>query len=157
MLGRVYVVDLAPTAITVAADLVELTPADDKPIAILGFELLQTTDVGDAAEEIIGVEWIRGHTTSGSGGATPTPRPVNPSDAAAGFTAETLNTTAASVGTTNILQHHGWNIRIPTQIVYTPEQYPMASQANTTLLLRMMAAPADSITISGQIVVMELG
>lgn len=157
MLGRVYIVDLAPTAVTVAADLVELTPADDKPIAILGFELLQTTDLGDAAEEIIGVEWVRGHTVSGSGGTTPTPRPVNPSDAAAGFAAEGLNTTAANTGTTVILQHHGWNIRIPTPVVYTPEQLPQASQANTTLILRMLAAPADSITISGQIVVLEMG
>ena len=157
MQGRVYVVDIAATAITVAADIIEITPADDKPIEVLGFELLQTTDLGDAQEEVIGVEWIRGHTVSGSGGAAPTPRPVNPSDAAAGFTAETLNTTAANTGTTVILQHHGWNIRIPTQVIYTPEACPQASQGNTTLILRMLAAPADSITMSGYVLVRELG
>lgn len=157
MPGRVYIVDLVQTAVTVAADLVELTPADDKPIEVLGFELYQITDLGDAAEEIIGVEWIRGHTTSGSGGSTPTPRPLNPNDAAAGFTAETFNTTAASVGTTNILQNHGWNIRIPTPVTYTPEATPQAGQGNTTLILRMLNAPADSITIGGHIVVREVG
>lgn len=157
MLGRVYTIDLAETAITVAADLIELTPADDKPIAVLGFELYQVTDLGDAAEEIIGVEWVRGNATSGSGGATPTPRPVNPSAAAAGFTAETMNTTQASTGTPVILQHHGWNIRIPTPVTYTPEEYPQASQGNTLLCLRMMGAPADSITIGGYVKVMEMG
>lgn len=157
MAGRVYTVDLAQVAITVAADLFEITPADDKPVTILGFELYQITDLGDAAEEIIGVEWIRGHTVSGSGGATPTPRPLNPSDAAAGFTAEAGNTTAANTGTTVILQNHGWNVRIPTQVVYTPETCPKASQANTTLILRMLNAPADSLTIGGHVIVMEEG
>lgn len=156
MLGRIYTVDLAETAITVAADLCELTAADDKPIAVIGFELYQTTDLGDAQEEVIGVAWIRGNTTSGSGGAAPTPRPVNLSSAAAGFTAETMNTTQASSGTAVTLQHHGWNIRIPTPWTYTPEEYPMTSQA-TLLCLRMLAAPADSITIGGYVKVLELG
>ena len=103
------------------------------------------------------MEWIRGHTVSGSGGSTPTPRPVNPSDAAAGFTAETFNTTPANTGTTNILQNHGWNVRIPTPVVYTPEEYPKASQANTTLILRFLNAPGDSLTIGGHVKVRELG
>lgn len=157
MNGRIYFVDIAPAAITVAADIVELIPADDKPIVILGFEIFQTTDLGDAQEEIIGLQWVRGHTTSGSGGSTPTPRPANPSAAAAGFTAETLNTTQATVGTTVNLQRHGWNIRIPTPVIYTPELQPEVSQANTSLVLRMAAAPTDSITISGYVAVMELG
>ena len=156
-MGRMYAVDIAPAAITVAADVIEITPADDKPIKVHGFEIFQTTDLGDAQEEIIGLFWIRGHTVSGSGGSTPTPRPLNPNDAAAGFTAETLNTTPANTGTTVQLQRHGWNVRIPTPVVYTPEGRPEASQANTTLILRMAAAPADSITMSGYVLIEELG
>jgi hypothetical protein len=156
-MGRIYYVDIAPTAITVAADLVELTPADDKPIVVHGFETFQTTDLGDAQEEIIGLLWVRGHTTSGSGGLTPTPRPANPSDAAAGFTVETVNTTQASAGTAVNLPRHGWNVRVACEKVYTPETRPQASQANTTLVLRMAAAPADSLTISGYVIVEELG
>lgn len=156
-MSRVYVVDLAPTAVTVAVDLIEITPADDKPVKILSWHVLQTTELGDAAEEIIGILCVRGHTVSGSGGLTPTPRPVNPSDAAAGFTTETLNTTAANTGTTNNLQRTGWNVRIPSNDVLVPEALPQASQANTTLVLRLAAAPADSVTISGCLVVEELG
>lgn len=157
-MGRVYVVDIAAAAVTVAADVVELSPADDKPVVVHAIDILQTTDLGDVAEEIIGLVWVRGHSTGGSGGTTGiTPRPLNPSDAAAGFAAESLNTTAASAGTGVNLQRHGWNIRAPLTIFYPPEDRPQASQANTTLVLRMAAAPADSITISGSITVEELG
>jgi hypothetical protein len=34
---------------------------------------------------------------------------------------------------------------------------PQASQGNTLLVLRMAAAPADSLTISGYVIVEELG
>lgn len=157
MLGRVYDIDLTPTAVTVAADLVEITIADDKQIVILDTDILQTTDLGDAAEEIIGLVWVRGHTTSGSGGSAPTPRPVNPSDAAAGFTVEVFNTTQASAGTGVNVGRHGWNIRVSFMKTYIPEVQPQASQGQTLLVLRMAAAPADSITISGSIKVMEMG
>lgn len=156
-MGRKYYVDLPPTAITVAADLFELTPADDKPIRVLSLNLHQTSDFGDAQDEIISVVWVRGHTVSGSGGSAPTPRPVNPSDAAAGFTAEAANTTAANTGTTVNLARHGFNVRGGLERPYTPDEAPEASQANTTLILRMAAAPADSLTIGGCILVEEMG
>ncbi len=154
---RDYWVDVAPAAVTVAADIVELTPADDKPIEVMSWYVLQTTDLGDAAEEIIGLLWVRGHTTSGSGGSAPTPRPTNPVDTAAGFTAETLNTTAASAGTGVNLPRTGWNVRMPEAGIMLPFSGPQASQGNTTMVHRMAAAPADSITVSGSYLVREYG
>jgi hypothetical protein len=156
MAGRCYWVDLTPTAVTVAADLIEITAADDKPIRVLAVNLGQTTELGDAAEEVLSLTWVRGNTTSGSGGSAPTPRPCNPSDAAAGFTVETFNTTAASAGTPVNLNRHGWNVRGGFERPYTPEEAPITSQANL-LVLRMAGAPADSITISGSILVEEMG
>lgn len=155
-MGRKYWVDLTPTAITVAADLFELTPADDKPIKVLAVNLHQTTDFGDAQAEIISVVWVRGNTTSGSGGSAPTPRPCVASDAAAGFTAEVANTTAASSGTAVNLPRHGFNVQGGLERPYAPEECPEASQG-VLLVLRMAAAPADSLTIGGSILVEELG
>lgn len=156
-MSRRYWVDLPPTAITVAADLFELTPADDKPIRVLSLNLHQTSDVGDAQEEVIGLYWVRGHTTSGSGGSTSTPRPCDPDDSAAGFTAEIANTTAASAGTGVNLPRHGWNIRVPFERPYTPEeQFKVTQAAGATLVLRMAAAPADSLTIGGSVLVEEI-
>lgn len=156
-MGRLYTVHLAPAAATVALDLVELTPADDKPILIHGFRLYQTSDLGDAAEEIIGIAWVRGNATSGSGGNTSVAlSPKNPNDAAAGCTAETGNTTAASAGTAVTVYSTGWNVRAPLEVVFTPEQRIYATQAQTLLVCRMLAAPADSLTIGFSVDVEEI-
>lgn len=155
-MGRRYWVDIAPSAVTVAADIVELTAADDKPIKILDQDILQTTELGDAAEEIIGLVWVRGNATSGSGGTSGvTPRPCDPNDAAAGFTAETLNTTAASTGTPVNVGRSGWNVRQTGPRTQIPEGRPCTDQAAGLLVLRMAAAPADSVTISGSVLVEE--
>lgn len=156
-MGRIYTINLTPTAITVAADLVEITPADDIPVVIHGFRVWQTSDVGDAQEEIITLSWVRGHTTSGSGGNTSVAAtPKNHRDAAASMTVETANTTAASVGTTTTPYSTGWNVRAPLEVVFTPEQRIRADQGNTTIVLRMGAAPADSLTIGCSVDVEEL-
>lgn len=153
----IYTVEAEGVAVTAAVDLVELTPADDKIVEILGWLFGQSSDVGDAAEEILRYRWIRGHTTGGSGGAAPTPRPVSRSDAAAGFAAETNNTTAASVGTTHNLVSDQFNIRAPAPI-WLPEGCELdASQADTTILARLMAAPADSLTMAQTTWVRERG
>lgn len=147
-MGRVYTVHLAPTAITVAADLIELAPADDIPILVHGFRVYQTTDTGDAAEEIIGLAWVRGNATSGSGGnASVASVPKSARDAAASTGAETANTTAASTGTAVTTYSTGWNVRAPLEVVFTPEQRIRCDQGQTLLVLRMLAAPADSLTI----------
>lgn len=147
-MGRLYTIHLAPTAITVAADLIEITPADDIPVLVHGFRVYQTTDTGDAAEEIIGLAIVRGNATSGSGGNTSVAAtPKNHRDAAASMTVETANTTAASTGTAVTCYSTGWNVRAPLEVVFTPEQRIRADQGNTLLVLRMLAAPADSLTI----------
>lgn len=157
MAARTYTITLAATAITVAADLVEITPADDLPVQIIGFRVWQTTDLGDAAEEIIGLSWVRGNTTSGSGGNTAQPSvPKNSRDAAASATVETANTTQATAGTAVTAYSTGWNVRAPLEVTFTPDQYIRADQGQTLLCLRMLAAPADSLTIGCSVDYQEL-
>lgn len=157
-MGRKYWVDLTPTAVTATTtDLVCLEPADDKPIRVLALNLHNTSDFGDAQDEIISVFWDRGNTTSGSGGNTVTPRPCVPSDTAAGFTAETFNTTAASLGTAVKMARHGFNVRAGLERPYTPEEQFETTQAIGFLALRLAANPADSLTIGGSVLVEEMG
>ena len=155
MAARCYTVSWTAVAVTVAADIVEITPADDKKIEVYGIVWKQYTDVGDAAEEIIPWSVIRGHTTSGSGGTATTPRPLDRDDPAAGFTAEMNNTTAASAGTTVVLHADATNIRVGESMFLPEGSGWTASQADTTLVIRMGAAPADSITTQGTIYVRE--
>ena len=156
-MARKYWIDLPPTAITTIVDVVEIQPADDKPVTVLAVHLLQTTDVGDAAEEVLGLSWLRGFTASGTLGTTAgaTPRPVDPDDAAAGMVAEAFNTTLASGGTAVTMGRMGWNVRIPLVEIYVPGGGVKVTQANTTLVLRLDAAPVDSLTMSGSILVEE--
>ncbi len=155
-MGRMYAVTFENVAVTAAQDFFEISPADDRPVLIHAIYLSQSTDVGDAAEEMLRVKIIRGHTTGGSGGTTPTPTPLSSSaGAAAGFTAEVNNTTIASAGTTVDLHAEAFNIRAGLAYIPTPEARPGASQANTTLVVRLMAAPADSLSMSGTMIVEE--
>jgi len=155
MNGRIYTVVFSAVAVSAAQDLFEITPADDKPVEIVGVELGQSSDSGDAQDEQLQISIIRGHTTSGSGGSAPTPAPMSPAEAAAGFAAEVNNTTIASAGTGVTLHTGCWNVRAG-YINWFPEgMRPSASQANTTIVLRQ-TAPADAVTMSGTLYVREL-
>jgi hypothetical protein len=99
---------------------------------------------------------IRGHATGGSGGTAVTPRPLDPGDAAATFAAEVNNTTIASTGTAVDLDAGAFNIRSGLAKLYPPELMPGANQGNGTIVVRLMAAPVDSLTMSGTLFVAEL-
>ena len=155
-MGRVYSVNFENVAVTAAQDFFEISPADDKPVKILGLFLCQSSDVGDAAEEMLRVQILRGHSTVRSRGSTQTPVPVDPNDPAAGFAAKVNNTTIASAGTAVILHSDSFNIRAGIQLFWTPETAPLANQGNTTIVVRLLANPADSLTMGGTLYVEEL-
>lgn len=155
MSGRVYTVEFESTAEAVQVDFFELTPADDLPLEIFGLFLSQTSEVGDAQDEMIRYRVIRGNATSGSGGGTPTPQPVDPKEQAASFSAKSLNTTIASTGTPVNLHSGAFNVRSGEQIWLPEGAGWRATQANTLLVVRLMAAPADSVSFSGTCYVRE--
>lgn len=157
MAGRRYSVVFSAVAVTAAQDLFELTPADDKPVKIVGIELGQSSDAGDAADELLQLSIIRGFTVSGSGGSAATPAPLPSSvGVASGFAAEVNNTTVANTGTSVTLMTTCWNVRAG-YINWFPEGCePGAGQGNTTIVVRT-TAPADSLTLSGTLYVEEAG
>lgn len=157
-MGRMYAVTFDVEAETGQVDFFELVPADDKPLALHSIFIGQTTEVGDAAEEMLEVEIHRGGTgmTSGSGGTAQTPRPLHPTDAAAGFTAETLNTTLATFTSGVVVHRDAFNVRVGWQYRPTPEERIIVTQANGGLVVRLGAAPADSISWVGTAIVEEL-
>lgn len=156
-MGRVYTVQFDNVSVSAIQDLFEITPADDKPVDLLAIYLSQTgvADVGDANEECLPFQVIRGYTTSGSGGSAPTPAPVDPVDTAAGFSAEVNNTTVATSGTAVIVHSDNFNVRVGAQVLWPEGCEPKASQANTTIVVRLTRAPADAITLSGTLYVRE--
>lgn len=158
--SRMYSCTFDATAATVAVDFFEITPADDKPCVVHAIYIGQTTEFGDAMEEMLEIEIIRGGTamTSGSGGTTAAAGAVlGPSGASSGFTFEALNTTIATFTGGVVVHRDTFNVRAGYQYVPTPETRPSVSQANGGLVVRLGAAPADSITWAGSILIEEQG
>lgn len=157
---RVYTVSFLAGTIpaTNALDLFEITPADDRPVRILGMSLDNVgvgADAGDAQEELLSISVYRGFTVSGSGGSAPTPFALDHRGVAAGFTAETLNTVVATTSGVSGIPF-GWNVRIPLREFWPEELQMSGDQSNTTLVVRLAAGGADVISANGCLWVAEV-
>jgi len=159
-MGRIYSAIFNGVAVTAQQDFFEVLSAADSVTLVHAIELNQSTEVGDAQEEMLSVLMVRGvgSVTSGSGGSTATAQPVADGDAAFGGTVEINNTTKMVVGTGTLetLAAWTWNIRMPFEKIFTPELRPVISPGNR-LTIELATTPADSITISGTIWLEEIG
>jgi hypothetical protein len=155
-IGVEHYVHFDQVAVTAAQDLFELIPTSAKPLVVEDGELSQSTELGDAQEEQLVLRWRRGNTTTGSGGTSPTPVKKNPSFAAASFTAKANNTTKATAGTVDTLMPSTWQIRAEKRFMVLP-QGVVECPAGSRLCLELVNAPADSVTISGWLLVREVG
>lgn len=136
-------------------DLWELVPADDKPIEIVAMTLGNKSEVGDAQDEMLSINIVRGNTATGNG-TTTTPQLLDPSDPAASFGAETVGSTPANTGTSVTLVADTFNVRAGGQWVFPELMRPKVSQANTGMYVRLTSAAADDLTLSGTLWVREL-
>ena len=156
-MGRMYTAVFKATAVTAAQDLFEVAGPSDAVTIVHGWTLSQSTEVGDAEEEMLQIVTNRGEgSTSGSGGSTVTPAAVNAGDAAYGGTVEANNTTIMSAGTITQLEVHAWNVRVPYQVIYTPETRPVITPSDRWTL-ELETTPADSITMNGTLILEEIG
>ncbi len=157
-MSRMYTVSFTQQTIANASgdyDLFEITPADDAPLEVVGIFLAVTSETGDAAEEILPIQIIRGHATTGNGTST-TPQPIDPKGPAAGFTAETVGATIASAGTGVTVFADAFNVRAGYQMWFPEGCGPRVTQANTTMVVRSSATVADDVTMSGTLFVREV-
>ena len=160
-MGRMFTA-LMPNALarTVQFDAWELTPADDKACVIHHIVLGQATELGDAAEEWLMMEILRGGTamTSGSGGtgslAGQTPTKCDPGDGTPGFTFDTGNETLATFTSGETIWREPFNVRQGLDRLFEPEERLKCLQTNGGIVVRI-SAPADSITWSGGTLVVE--
>jgi hypothetical protein len=154
-LGRIYTLTVSGVASPATAfDLLEISPAANKPVRIRRIRIAQTSEP-ITEEEQLALTVIRGHTTSGSGGdTTPDGGPLKASDAAAGYTAETMNTTIASAGTPVNLVEDAWNTRAGYDLAFAPEEGPEC--INGVLIVIRSGAPTDALTIRATIWCEEL-
>lgn len=151
-MGRIYSIPYSGTLTNAGgdSDLLELLPADDKPVKLRGWSFGQHSETGDAAEENLRISVIRlGATvTSGSGGSAVTPVPPDSAGVAAGVAAECNNTTVATTsGTTTTIGEYAWNIRAtPWDFWYPEADYCPKAKQGEALVVRMQSTPADDIS-----------
>lgn len=157
-MGRKYIVPIDAVSVSAIQDLFELTGASNKTLVIHEIKAGQSSDAGDAQSEQLKVTFKRftGAYTSGSGGSAPTPRPLDPGDAAATFTAEINNTTQATGGTSVTLHADSFNV-IGPGFHYLPIPEARIVIGPSSALVVSITAPADAITLNGYAIVEEVG
>lgn len=138
-----------------AQDLFELVAPSTAIIVIHEIKIGQSSDFGDAQAELLRITLTRGHTVSGSGGTTPAKNPLDPNDAAAGATLEANNTTVANTSGVDI-HADTFNVAVGWQYVPTPECRPVLAPSQR-FTVRLPAAPADALSMSGTIIWEEIG
>ena len=161
-MGRIYYVPYTGTLTNAGgnSDLLEVLPANDKPVKLRGMVLSQISEVGDAAEEglQISVQRFPATVTGGSGGSAVTPTPTDSANTAAGAATECNNTTVATTtGSAVVFGYFGWNIRNSPFEFWWPDAdlAPKAKQGEA-LIVRCDTTPADDMTIN-LMFVLEIG
>lgn len=160
-LGRAYTVTFTAVAVTAVQDLFYIKPAADKPCYLEHCTIDNVggaADAGDTQEELLRIEILRlpATVTVGSGGSSVTPRALAVNDTAAGFTARTNDTTVATTsGTAQNIISSGFNVRAGYIWLPAPEHRIVVANAEA-VVVRLNLAPADSINLSGTLLVREL-
>lgn len=145
----VYSASFDAQSITTATDIFEVTVAANRPVTALGLSLGQTSDLGDAQEEVLRIGLYRGVTAGATGTALTEAAYTDANLQTATAAAVALRGTASTGGT--LLEVIPWNIRIPLLWCPVPELRPRFSAGDATAVFsfRLLAAPADAITASG--------
>lgn len=151
-----YTAQFAGVAVSAQQDLFELVAPSDAAVIVHQLVLSQSSDTGDAEEEGLLVQLKRGATTSGSGGSSVTPVPLQAGFAAAGSTCEANNTTKASSGTIVTLHSEAWNVRAPL-VWLPPPELRIVLSPSARFTVELGTTPNDAITMSGTLYLEEIG
>lgn len=159
-----YTATFTGIAVSAAQDLFEIVAPATSRVVIHDLALAQYSDPDATTEaEILSLQIIRGHTTSGSGGAAVTPGALNPYLRAAASTVERNNTTVAANGTAVTLWSDGWHTqagfiwRLSERFVGMKNENKILLRPSERLVVRLPVAPADAITTNGTLAFEEIG
>ncbi len=139
--GRMYSVSNSVAGVTTAIDLLRISAPSDAVVVVHKVIVTQETEFTDVQSEQMDIQFHRG-STDGSGGATPTARPLEVGDAAFGGTTATGNDTQSTEGV--ILHAEAANVMAGFVWAPTPEERIVLSPSGR-LIVELPTAPDDSI------------
>lgn len=160
--GLGYVATFSNVTITNAGgdtDIFTIQAPSDAAICITSCEIMQHSDFGDAAAEIIGWTAVRGHgTVSITGGTAATEEPLMKGYPAAGGVVTYNHTTrmAAGTGSLHVIGAGGWNVALGVPLKPIPEEMVWVSPSDYWTI-GIITGPADDLSVSGEIKWYEFG
>jgi len=153
-----YNLPLVRTSVTVAVSLAEILNAATQVIIVHGIELSQSTEIKEAEEEMIQLQWRSGMTAAGTGGnAGVVAIPQLILDAASGCTIRSFDTVKPSGGTIVTHKTWDWNLRASPFIWMPPPEQRLVIAPSMRAALELTAAPTDATTFGGQIIIEAIG
>jgi hypothetical protein len=155
-MARVYTVSFENVTITAVQDLISLKGSTGKTCRLLRLWLGATNTTLQTAQSLrLNVKYSSATFTAGSVGTAPTPRPVDPGDAAASFTARANDTTqgTTSGAFTNlnpqgVHNYAGWD---------WPFKNPPAFGLNEAIIFELLSTVSGTCAFSGGAEVEETG
>lgn len=151
-----HTIVVSALAVSTALDLFELVAASTRKVKIREVRVAQYSDAGDSQAEILPIQLIRGYTTPGSGGSTPTPANVVSGGRAAVASVAAGNTTLASGGSPEVLVADGWNVAAGWLWNPLVDEFIVLA-AGESLVVRIPSAPEDELTINATVLFEEEG
>lgn len=153
---RTYSVTFEEVLCSSPQDLLQIKGAAGKTLRILR-QYVALTDSSPPTNQQLAVRsrFLPATVTDGSGGTTPTPRPFDPGDAAASFTALANDTTKATTnGTATILEENacnsfaGYDYMFPRAPIIGPSE---------SFVFELLSTTVGGPHLSGGVVVEESG
>lgn len=124
---------------------------DERTPRITSVVLDVTSELGDAGEEHLRLQLLHGFTTSASGGFAKTVRPLDPNDAA-NSSSWLVGMTTCNFSSPSVSVSIGVNVRIGLRA--GGWQYG-SSDIDSELALKLVAAVADDLQMSGTLTFVE--
>jgi hypothetical protein len=155
-MSRVYTASFQAVAISAAQDLLYLLCSSTMPIEIHSVTLSQKTLTAWEGKDFT-FRRLSATVTAGSGGATVTPTPHAPNDAAAVTTARRNDTTVATTsGANTIIKPFNWLFL--NEFYWSPAGYDdrIIVAPSTAFVIRLDTAPSAAMTASGEVTFAEL-
>jgi hypothetical protein len=151
--GRVYTVTVVNVACGSSEyDLFEITSSAARPLRIRRLLIGWMDSTSSASPSAIRI--IRGYTVSGSGGdTTPDGGALVSTDAASAFTAETMNTSFAGIGTDTYYPYTEIDRAGTTDLSFTEDDFPYS--VNQEIIV--VRITGQGTTINATLWVEELG
>ncbi len=153
---RAYSVTFEQVSVAAPQDLLQIKGASGKILRILRVWVGSTDTTIPTSQQIATrCRFLPATVTDGSGGSTPTPRPFDPGDAAASFTALANSTSKATTnGTATVLDEHGDHVYAGYDYMFPK---PPVIGPSESFVFELLSTVSGTVHLSGGAVVEELG